>query len=78
MEACIILMQVLEKDLAIFGFFIALGRSTQSFLSANGFDVLDDSVGSFIRYMLRTSKNYGTGFQVLVVYMASCPNAGTL
>lgn len=56
MEACINLMQVLEKDLAIFGFFIALGRSTQSFLSANGFDVLDDSLGSFIRYTLRISQ----------------------
>lgn len=55
MEACINLMQVLEKDLAIFGFFIALGRSTQSFLSANGFDLVDDSLGSFIRYMSRIS-----------------------
>lgn len=44
------MMQVLEKDLAIFGFFIALGRSTRSFLSANGFDTLDDSVDDYIRY----------------------------
>lgn len=57
MEAFIVLMQVLEKDLAIFGFFIALGRSTQSFLSANGFDVLDDSLGRFIRYALTISQN---------------------
>jgi hypothetical protein len=42
-------MQVLEKDLAVFGFFIALGRSTQSFLSANGFDILDDPIEGFIR-----------------------------
>lgn len=42
-------MQVLEKDLAIFGFFIALGRSTQSFLSANGFNVIDEPIENFIR-----------------------------
>ncbi|QHN96774.1 Glucose-6-phosphate 1-dehydrogenase 2 [Arachis hypogaea] len=41
--------QVLEKDLAIFGFFIALGRSTRSFLLANGFDTLDDPLEDFIR-----------------------------
>jgi hypothetical protein len=40
----------LERDLAIFGFFIALGRSTQSFLSANGFDVLDDPLEGYVRY----------------------------
>jgi hypothetical protein len=44
------LLQVLEKDLAIFGFFIALGRSTKSFLSANGFDVIDDPIEGFVRY----------------------------
>lgn len=42
--------QVLEKDLAILGFFIALGRSTKSFLSANGFDVIDDPIEGFVRY----------------------------
>lgn len=63
MKASINLMQVLEKDLAIFGFFIALGRSTQSFLSANGFDVLDDSLGSFIRYIKdMVSKNMVLAF----------------
>jgi hypothetical protein len=41
-------MQVLEKDLAVFGFFIALGRSTRSFLSDHGFDVLDDPIEGFI------------------------------
>ncbi|MCL7031229.1 hypothetical protein MKW94_008629 [Papaver nudicaule] len=45
-------IEVLEKDLAIFGFFIALGRSTQSFLFENNFDVLDDPVESFIRYLI--------------------------
>lgn len=46
----IYLLQVLERDLAIFGFFIALGRSTKSFLSASGFDVIDDPLEGFIRY----------------------------
>ncbi|KAJ4970431.1 hypothetical protein NE237_003530 [Protea cynaroides] len=45
-------IEVLEKDLAIFGFFIALGRSSRSFLLANGFDVLDDPVESFLRYLI--------------------------
>lgn len=43
------IVQVLEKDLAVFGFFIALGRSTRSFLLASGFDTLDDPVEDFIR-----------------------------
>lgn len=43
------IVQVLEKDLAIFGFFIALGRSTRSFLLANGFRTLDDPIEDFIR-----------------------------
>lgn len=46
------IVQVLEKDLAVFGFFIALGRSTRSFLLANGFDTLDDPIEDFIRYNL--------------------------
>jgi len=44
------MVQVLEKDLAIFGFFIALGRSTRTFLLANGFDSPDDPIEDFIRY----------------------------
>lgn len=44
-----VLMQVLERDLAIFGFFTALGRRTQSFLSANSFDVIDDPLEGFVR-----------------------------
>lgn len=43
------MLQVLERDLAIFGFFIALGRSTKSYLLTNGFDVIDESLESFIR-----------------------------
>jgi len=41
---------VLKRDLAIFGFFIALGRSAKSFLAANGFDKINERVDSFIRY----------------------------
>ncbi|KAF9591409.1 hypothetical protein IFM89_004107 [Coptis chinensis] len=51
-------IEVLEKDLAIFGFFIALGRSTKSFLSANGFDVIDAPIESFIRYLIGGSVLY--------------------
>eukprot|EP00257_Ricinus_communis_P022061 XP_015581689.1 uncharacterized protein LOC8269720 [Ricinus communis] len=51
-------IEVLEKDLAIFGFFIALGRSTQSYLSANGFNVIDDPIEAFIRYLIGGSVLY--------------------
>lgn len=51
-------IEVLEKDLAIFGFFIALGRRTKSFLSANGFDVIDVPIESFIRYLIGGSVLY--------------------
>ncbi|XP_061964987.1 uncharacterized protein LOC133689213 isoform X3 [Populus nigra] len=51
-------IEVLEKDLAVFGFFIALGRSTQSYLSANGFDILDDPIEGFIRYLVGGSVLY--------------------
>lgn len=44
-----LILQVLEKDLAIFGFFIALGRSTKLFLSSNGFEVIDVPIESLIR-----------------------------
>ncbi|CAN6716931.1 unnamed protein product [Malus baccata var. baccata] len=51
-------IEVLERDLAIFGFFIALGRSTQSFLSANGFDVLAEPIGGFVRFLIGGSILY--------------------
>ncbi|GMP49808.1 hypothetical protein CsSME_00016662 [Camellia sinensis var. sinensis] len=51
-------IEVLERDLAIFGFFIALGRSTQSFLSANGFDVIDEPIEGFLRYLIGGSVLY--------------------
>ncbi|CAK9159862.1 unnamed protein product [Ilex paraguariensis] len=49
---------VLERDLAIFGFFIALGRSTQSFLYANGFEALDEPIEGFVRYLIGGSVLY--------------------
>ncbi|CAJ2672758.1 unnamed protein product [Trifolium pratense] len=51
-------IEVLEKDLAIFGFFIALGRSTRTFLLANGFDTLDDPIEDSIRYLIGGSVLY--------------------
>ncbi|KAL8168156.1 hypothetical protein V2J09_009655 [Rumex salicifolius] len=51
-------IEVLERDLAIFGFFITLGRSTQSFLAANGFDNLDEPMKGFIRYLIGGSVLY--------------------
>ncbi|KAK4582744.1 hypothetical protein RGQ29_025785 [Quercus rubra] len=51
-------IEVLEKDLAILGFFIALGRSTKSFLSANGFDVMNDPIEGFVRYLIGGSVLY--------------------
>lgn len=43
------LLQVLEKDLAIFGFFIALSRSTQSFLSSNDINMSNEQIEGIIR-----------------------------
>lgn len=51
-------IEVLEKDLAIFGFFIALGRSTQYFLSENGFSSIDEPVEGVIRYLIGGSVLY--------------------
>ncbi|XP_062168200.1 uncharacterized protein LOC133874321 isoform X2 [Alnus glutinosa] len=51
-------IEVLERDLAIFGFFVALGRSTKSFLSASGFDVIDDPIDGYIRYLIGGSVLY--------------------
>ncbi|KAI8574323.1 hypothetical protein RHMOL_Rhmol01G0345500 [Rhododendron molle] len=51
-------IEVLERDLAIFGFFIALGRSTKSFLSANGFEVVNEPIEGFVRYLIGGSVLY--------------------
>ncbi|CAN1141817.1 hypothetical protein LINPERHAP2_LOCUS12705 [Linum perenne] len=53
-------IEVLNKDLAIFGFFIALGRSTRSFLSVNGFDVVNEPIESFIRNLSDNCSNFST------------------
>ncbi|KAL2554242.1 LETM1-like protein [Forsythia ovata] len=42
----------------IFGFFIALGRSTQFYLSVNGFDAVDEPIEGFIRYLIGGSVLY--------------------
>ncbi|PKA50035.1 hypothetical protein AXF42_Ash017574 [Apostasia shenzhenica] len=44
-------IEVLVRDLAIFGLFIALGRSTQSFLSSNDY-VMENPVEDIIRYLI--------------------------
>ncbi|KAK1404694.1 LETM1 domain-containing protein [Heracleum sosnowskyi] len=51
-------IEVLDRDLAVFGFFIALGRSTQSFLYASGFEVLDEPIEGFIRHLIGGSVLY--------------------
>ncbi|GJY47880.1 LETM1-like protein, partial [Tanacetum coccineum] len=49
---------VLDKDLAIFGFFIALGRRTQSYLSANNFETVPKPIEGLIRYLIGGSVLY--------------------
>ncbi|XP_064985204.1 uncharacterized protein LOC135583914 isoform X1 [Musa acuminata AAA Group] len=51
-------IEVLEKDLAIFGFFIALGRSTQSFLSSNDINMSNEQIEGIIRYLIGGSVLY--------------------
>ncbi|KAL1821233.1 uncharacterized protein LOC108218896 [Daucus carota subsp. sativus] len=51
-------IEVLDRDLAVFGFFIALGRSTQSFLYASGFEVVDKPIEGFIRHLIGGSVLY--------------------
>jgi hypothetical protein len=40
--------QVLERDLAVFGFFAALGRKTQSFCIANNCGDSDGTITDFL------------------------------
>nr|XP_043609735.1 uncharacterized protein LOC122581566 isoform X4 [Erigeron canadensis] len=51
-------IEVLNKDLAIFGFFIALGRRTQCFLCAKNFETLPEPIGGLIRYFIGGSVLY--------------------
>ena len=41
--------QVLERDLAVFGFFAALGRRTQRFLIANNCGDSDETIADLLR-----------------------------
>ncbi|KQJ98710.1 uncharacterized protein LOC100844293 isoform X5 [Brachypodium distachyon] len=51
-------IEVLEKDLAIFGFFIALGRSTQVYLSSKRITDSNDSINGVVRYLIGGSVLY--------------------
>ncbi|XP_035837879.1 uncharacterized protein LOC110877059 isoform X4 [Helianthus annuus] len=51
-------IEVLDKDLTIFGFFIALGRRTQSYLSANNFESVPEPIEGLIRYLIGGSVLY--------------------
>ncbi|XBI00288.1 hypothetical protein VPH35_129378 [Triticum aestivum] len=51
-------IEVLEKDLAVFGFFIALGRSTQVYLSSKSHTDSNDSINSIVRYLIGGSVLY--------------------
>ncbi|KAK1429259.1 hypothetical protein QVD17_11465 [Tagetes erecta] len=51
-------IEVLDKDLTIFGFFIALGRRTQSYLSANNFETVPKPIEGLIRYLIGGSVLY--------------------
>uniref|UniRef100_A0ACD6AGV7 Uncharacterized protein n=1 Tax=Avena sativa TaxID=4498 RepID=A0ACD6AGV7_AVESA len=51
-------IDVLEKDLAIFGFFIALGRSTQAYLSSKHLTDSNDSINGIVRYLIGGSVLY--------------------
>ncbi|CAI9779485.1 unnamed protein product [Fraxinus pennsylvanica] len=61
-------IEVLEKDLAIFGFFIALGRSTQFYLFVNGFDTVDEPLEGFIRYLIGGSVLYYSQLSSISAY----------
>jgi hypothetical protein len=47
-------MQVLERDLAMFGFFAALGRSTSAYLAAKGVRDSEESISSLLRCVVLT------------------------
>ncbi|CAK9873735.1 unnamed protein product [Sphagnum jensenii] len=44
-------VEVLERDLAMFGFFAALGRSTSAYLAAKGVRDSEESISSLLRYL---------------------------
>jgi hypothetical protein len=47
-------MQVLEMDLAVFGFFAALGSSTSAYLAAKGVRDAEESLSSLLRSVVLT------------------------
>ncbi|KAG0557311.1 hypothetical protein KC19_11G119200 [Ceratodon purpureus] len=44
-------VEVLEKDLAVFGFFATLGRSTRAYLASKGVSDSEESLASLLRYL---------------------------
>ena len=44
-----LIMQVFERDLAVFGFFATLGRSTRAYLAAKGVSDSEESLSSLLR-----------------------------
>ncbi|CAM0911540.1 unnamed protein product [Alopecurus aequalis] len=58
-------IEVLEKDLAIFGFFIALGRSTQAYLSSKCLTDSNDSINGIVSLTCLWSSRYLIGGSVL-------------
>lgn len=44
-------MQDLQKDLGLFGFFVALGRSTRVYLASRGVEDSEESLASLLRYL---------------------------
>ncbi|GJW91767.1 LETM1-like protein [Tanacetum coccineum] len=51
-------IEVLDKDLAIFGFFIALGRKTQQYLYSNNFEAVPEPMEELIRHLIGGSVLY--------------------
>lgn len=45
-------VQDLQQDLGLFGFFVALGRSTRAYLASRGVGDSEESLASLLRYLL--------------------------
>ena len=45
-------MQDLQKDLGLFGFFVAFGRSTRSYLASRGVGDSEVALSSLLRYFV--------------------------
>nr|XP_024356431.1 uncharacterized protein LOC112272673 isoform X2 [Physcomitrium patens] len=44
-------IEILEKDLAVFGFFAVLGRRTRAYLASKGVSVSEESLENLLRYL---------------------------